>query len=404
MHRYDTPYFGKSEAEYNKLRDIYFPPFYGMHPYESSWKIQQIMFQYMMGETEWQDNNAIAAFLRYGNVCDNYNMATNHPDTDKLRLVPGDFYEYEVQQGCRHAKKHQLIERFVGFNPFVLIGIVLCLILYWLIPSWHKAMVILFLFLLGLLGFMNILSWISLPIDMLLIVPRRIARGFKKAMTHKYVGILLIPFYVLAGILKGILCHVFYPEASYLDRLDAYRKDPTYEDFVMDKITYRYKWLQKNIEQFAQTYEKDRLGSYYKGLFLTTSGRWKISDAQKALARKAIFEENETLAKYVTSTENEADHAQRKLDHKKRNHELLDKIDHFMMDFSTPPEDIYWLFDYYETYYNETLPERERLYNQMQNEIDEMKSDSNFYKTRLHAEMLIYLDKHGYTPAVRPRK
>lgn len=223
------------ETQYNRYRDLYFPPFFEITTPRNEFMIKQQMHNLLECDTfieynkyvcadyvDIDKNNVdpfsiktppagVLAFLKFGEVCDAYHTLKNDKNYPEYPLVKPDTHDFDKKNQNKSISR---IRKFLG--GFISLGI-FNLILLFIFTAFIQIPRILVI-----LGCVHVLqwacAWLYSPLDMLLVIPRHIWNGIKWGKKR---WVLLLPVLLVCAIVCaawGILVFVAFPAACVLDR------------------------------------------------------------------------------------------------------------------------------------------------------------------------------------------
>lgn len=262
------------EAQYNLYRDLYFPPFFEMTSPRNESEIKRYMRKRLHSDTVIEDydyyisanytdldeNNidrssisappvSVLAFLKFGEVCDAYHTLKNDKSYPEYPLVMPDAADFDKRN---HSKGFGKIRKFLGgfvklsyvnfillflFSAFIQIPGALIAICCIHIAQWLCA-------------------WLYSPLDMLLVIPRRIWKGIRWGMNRR--SLLLLPVLLVCAVacaVWGILVLVAFPAACVLDRNNKIESQDTFKEYLKNLVNNRYTRICNQIEEFKNSYE-----------------------------------------------------------------------------------------------------------------------------------------------------
>jgi len=225
------------EQSYTQLRQLYHPNCYGTPHEFSQLQLEEVLCRELSSPyykepegVQYQNFPQVGyeyAFTRYALVCQAYDYLTSPKNQNQYGVDPNTPYGYDtLHYGLTVAKLRYQASLILTYAMIpVIIGYLLTGLIGAMINrDGNFFSVVSSILLVGYFVLQGI-AWLSTPLDMLLLIPKRILAGMKVgAETESW---LLKPLAILfKGALYGIggaLALVFFPAFAALDREDRYR-------------------------------------------------------------------------------------------------------------------------------------------------------------------------------------
>ena len=261
------------EAQYNLYRDLYFPPYFEMTVPRNESEIKRYMRKrihsdaiedydfYISAEyTDLDKNNidrssvsappvSVLAFLKFGEVCDAYHTLKNDKSYPEYPLVMPDATDFDK---ANQSKVFGRIRKFLG--GFVKLNLINLLLIFLFSTFIQIPGVLIALCCVHLAQWLC--AWLYSPLDMLLVIPRRIWKGIKWGMNRYFV--LLLPVLLVCAVacmVWGMIILVAFPAACVLDRNNKIEAGDEFKEHLKNLVDNRYTRICNQIEEFKNSYE-----------------------------------------------------------------------------------------------------------------------------------------------------